>query len=154
MTPHELIEELGEDRFKEKLITELQALASANPDFCYITHEQLGKSGLIRCCYNAGPAREAKTAPMSCSSLSGLIPFEDSTEEQNKGCIFGRAFRAMGVELGNSTFGVTAFFTTIVDEVTCTEVFEEFSNICQSIQTQQDNGSKWGDLPIKRLKGT
>lgn len=35
MTVQDLIEQLGEDEFKRRLICELEALASANPDLQY-----------------------------------------------------------------------------------------------------------------------
>jgi len=137
MRPSELIEEIGPEQFKSRLIANLEALASANPDFQYVTEEQIRMPGSIRCRYNSGPSKE--------DGLNGPTPIEGCTEEQNKGCIFGRALRAMGVELGSSALGIRSYLPG--------QAMEDFSKKCRFIQGRQDNGTKWGDLPISELKG-
>jgi hypothetical protein len=137
MLPAELIAEIGPEEFKSRLMANLEALASANPDFRYVTEEQCRMPGSVRCRYNSGPCKE--------DGINGPIPLEGCTEEQSKGCIFGRALRAMGIELGNSTLGILSYLS---GDSMC-----DFSLKCRRIQGLQDTGTKWGDLPIADLKG-
>lgn len=140
MTPNELIQQMDEAEFKSRLIAELEVLASANPDFCYTTakHRKIAGDN-IQCRYNAGPEKKESlfsynSSPLPCS------------EEQSKGCIFGRALRAMGIELGDSTLGIASFLRASGAETS-------FERKCRVIQGMQDGGARWGTLPIEGLKG-
>lgn len=137
MTLSELVKSLGVERFRAQLIAELKILAEQNPDHQYVTHEQLALSPNLRpsCSYNCGPRYWNMGEYAACP---------DSTEEQNKGCIFGRALRDMGVELGDQSSNIEYILNTA-------NVGNKFAAACLEIQAGQDTGSRWGELDICSL---
>ena len=139
MTLLELVQSLGVERFKAQLITELKILGEQNPDHQYVTHEQLALSPNLHtsCSYNCGPSywSMGEWERAACP---------DSTEEQSKGCIFGRALRDMGVELGDQRSNIEYILNTA-------NVGQRFAAACLEIQAGQDTGSKWGELNICSL---
>lgn len=136
----DLVEQMGEDAFKEALISELKFLAETQPDFCYVTAEQLSSTPCrARCSYNSGPAKR------TLSNAAGWEAFPDNTEEQNKGCIFGQAIRKLGVEIGDDTSNISSLLIQSCGM--------KFADACWNIQGEQDSGAKWGSLNIDSLKG-
>lgn len=137
MTLSELVQSLGVERFKAQLITELKILAEQNPDHQYVTHKQLALSPNLRpsCSYNSGPKYWNMGECAACP---------DSTEEQSKGCIFGRALRDMGVELGDQRENIEYILNTA-------NVGNKFAAACLEIQAGQDTGLRWGELNICSL---
>ena len=145
MSLSELVESLGVTEFKARLVAELDSLVKQNPDFVYITQDQLDKNGLDpKCSYDSGP--QLNTG--GCGTHFGAyqyVPFEDNTDQQNKGCIFGQALRAMGVDLSGNDSGIEFILTPLVGI--------NFARPCRGIQGRQDSGEKWGNLNIRSLDG-
>jgi hypothetical protein len=137
MTLSELVQSLGVQEFKARLIAELKILAEQNPDHQYVTHKQLALSPNLRpsCSYNCGPRYWNMGEYAACP---------DSTEEQSKGCIFGRALRDMGVELGDQRSNIEYILNTA-------NVGNKFAAACLEIQAGQDTGLRWGELNICSL---
>lgn len=136
----ELVGQMGKDAFKEALISELKFLAETQPDFCYVTAEQLSSTRQRpRCSYNSGPAKR------TLSNAAGWEAFPDNTEEQNKGCIFGQAIRKLGFELGDDTSNISSLLIQSCGTI--------FADACWEIQGRQDSGEKWGSLNIDSLNG-
>ncbi len=141
----ELVESLGAAEFKTRLIAELDGLVEQNPDFVYVTEDQLAKSGLDpKCSYNSGPQLNTGRSEGEFGAYK-YVPFEDNTEEQNKGCIFGQALRAMGVDLSGVDSGIEFILTSLVGI--------NFARACRRIQGRQDSGENWGKLDIRKLDG-
>jgi hypothetical protein len=140
----ELVGSLGAAEFKVRLIAELDSLVEQNPEFVYITQDQFDKSGLDpKCSYDSGP--QLNTGRSDEFDVYKYVPFEDNTEEQNKGCIFGQALRAMGVDMSGNDSGIDFILTPLVGI--------NFARACLGIQSRQDSGEKWGKLDIRKLDG-
>jgi hypothetical protein len=141
----EVVESLGAAEFKDRLVAELDALVEQNPEFVYITQDQLDKSGLEpKCSYDSGPQLNTGRSEGEFGAYK-YVPFEDNTEEQNKGCIFGQALRAMGVDMSGNDSGIDFILTPLVGI--------NFARACGGIQGRQDSGEKWGKLDIRKLDG-
>lgn len=139
MVLSELVKSLGVQEFKARLIAELNTLVRENPDHQYVTPAQALLSSSIRptCSYNCGP---------KYWDNGQYVAFSDSTEEQNKGCIFGRALRTMGVELGDRSVNIEYILNSV-------GIGGRFAETCLEIQAGQDTGWRWGDLNIGSLDG-
>ena len=152
MNLSELVESLGAEEFKARLVAELDGLVEQNPDFVYITQDQLDKSGLDpKCSYDSGPQLNTGRSESDHEGQSThfgahqYVPFEDNTDQQNKGCIFGQALRAMGVDLSGNDSGIEFILTPLLGI--------NFARPCRGIQGRQDSGEKWGNLNIRSLDG-
>jgi hypothetical protein len=125
-----LIEDYGVQAFKSQLLENLRKLAASMPEHQYVTQEQLAlarKNGGCACSYDSGP------------SIIGGEKIECSPE-QAKGCIFGRALRNMGIELGSSTDAIC--------DILSDRVGYSFTKKCWDVQRAQDCGTPWGKLPL------
>ena len=141
----ELVESLGATEFKARLVAELDSLVEQNPDFVYITQDQLAKSGLDpKCSYDSGPQLNTGRSETHFGAYQ-YVPLEDNTDQQNKGCIFGQALRAMGVYLSGVDSGIEFILTPPLGI--------NFARPCRGIQNRQDFGEKWGNLNIRSLDG-
>jgi hypothetical protein len=142
MTLSECVNTLGLAEFKARLIAELKSLAETHKDFCYVTDSQIEQCRGIspKCSYAAGP----QFLNMGRGGL--YAPFSDNTEEQNKGCIFGRALAAMGVDLADQSDNISSLLKSA-------GVDDRFRNYCWDVQSEQDSGRKWGELKISSLEG-
>ena len=145
MNLSELVESLGATEFKARLVAELDDLVEQNPNFVYITQDQLDKSGLDpKCSYDSGPQINTGRSKGEFGAYQ-YVPFEDNTDQQNKGCIFGQALRAMGVDLSGNDSGIEFILTPLVGI--------QFARPCRGIQCRQDSGEKWGNLNVRSLDG-
>jgi hypothetical protein len=106
----------------------------------------LDKSGLDpKCSYDSGPQLNTGRRSEGEFGSYKYVPFEDNTEEQNKGCIFGQALRAMGVDMSGVYSGIEFILTPLVGI--------NFARACRGIQGRQDSGENWGKLDIRKLDG-
>jgi hypothetical protein len=145
MNLSELVESLGATEFKARLVAELDGLVEQNPDFVYITQDQFDKSGLDpKCSYDSGPQLNTGRSETHFGAYQ-YVPFEDNTDQQNKGCIFGQALRAMGVDLSGNDSGIEFILTPLLGI--------QFARPCRGIQCRQDSGEKWGNLNVRSLDG-
>lgn len=144
MTLSETVQAFGVVGFKKALIAELKSLAETHQDFRYVTLAQISmcKGSSPKCSYASGPQIMSDVTSFVTAVYS---PFEDNTEDQNKGCLFGRALAAMGVDLAESSENIGSLLKAArVDAL--------FSNYCWDIQSEQDSGAKWGELNFCQLE--
>jgi hypothetical protein len=142
MTLSETVQVLGVAEFKARLIAELKSLCETHQDFRYVTRAQLLKcgGGSPKCSYARGP----EIGSIDDFGASVYTAFDDNTEEQNKGCLFGRALAALGIDVSNETENIGYLLR---DAGVCAL----FSSKCWDFQSEQDGGCKWGDLNISSL---
>jgi hypothetical protein len=144
MTLSETVQAFGPLGFKKALVAQLKSLAEAHKDFSYVTSSQISacRGTSPKCSYASGPQI------MSDVTVSGeavYSPFSDNTEDQNKGCLFGRALASMGVDLFDQENNIGSL---LIDA----GIDKRFSDKCWDIQSEQDGGRKWGDLGIGALE--
>jgi hypothetical protein len=145
MTLSETVQAFGVVGFKKALVAQLKNLAETHKDFRYVTHAQLLKcgGGSPKCSYASGPQILTGT---DISGAARYSPFVDNTEEQNKGCLFGRAIATLGADISHETNNIGSLLIDAgIDKV--------FSYKCWDFQSEQDGGCKWGELNISSLDG-
>lgn len=143
MTLSETVHAFGPLGFKRALITQLKSLAEAHKDFSYVTSDQIQECGNPKCSYASGPQILTGT---DISGAAIYSPFVDNTEEQDKGCLFGRAIATLGADISHETNNIGSLLIDAgIDKV--------FSYKCWDIQAEQDGGKKWGELDISSLDG-
>lgn len=145
MTLSETVQAFGPLGFKRALIAQLKSLAETNQDLRYVTPAQISmcKGSSPKCSYASGPQM------LSGATSSGdavYSPFSDNTEDQNRGCIFGRAMAALGADISNETNNIGSLLMYA-------GIDKPFSHNCWDIQAEQDGGTKWGELNIDSLDG-
>ena len=145
MTLSETVQAFGPLGFKRALIAQLKSLAETHQDLRYVTPAQISmcKGGSPKCSYASGP-QILSDVPISGEAV--YSPFSDNTEDQNRGCIFGRAIAALGADISNEIDNIRSLLI-------CAGIDKPFSNKCWDIQGEQDGGTKWGELNIGSLDG-
>jgi hypothetical protein len=144
MTLSEVVQAFGVVGFKKALIKELKSLAETHKDFSYVTPSQISacRGTSPKCSYASGPQIIINS---TYSGEAVYFPFNDNTEEQNKGCLFGRAIAALGADISSEEDNIGSLLKlTGVDLL--------FSNYCWDLQAEQDAGRKWGELNISALE--
>jgi hypothetical protein len=143
MTLSETVQAFGPLGFKKALIAQLKSLTETHKDFSYVTSDQIHECGNPKCSYASGPQILTGT---DISGAATYSPFVDNTEEQNKGCLFGRAIATLGADISHETSNIGCLLIDVgIDKV--------FSYKCWDIQAEQDGGKKWGELNISSLDG-
>ena len=145
MTLSETVHAFGPLGFKKALVAQLKSLAETYKDFSYVTSAQIHEcaGGSPKCSYASGPQILTDT---DISGAARYSPFVDNTEEQNKGCLFGRAIATLGADISNEADNIGSLLTNA-------GIDRQFSNKCLDIQGKQDGGKKWGELNISSLDG-
>jgi hypothetical protein len=145
MTLSETVQAFGVVGFKKALVAQLKSLAEAHKDFSYVTSSQISacRDNSPKCSYASGPQILTGADIYGAGRYS---PFVDNTEEQNKGCLFGRAIATLGADMSHETSNIGCLLIDAgIDKV--------FSYKCWDIQAEQDGGKKWGELNISSLDG-
>jgi hypothetical protein len=143
MTLSETVQAFGPLGFKRALIAQLKSLTETHKDFSYVTSAQIRECGSPKCSYASGPQILTGT---DISGAATYSPFVDNTEEQDKGCLFGRAIATLGADISHEGSNIGSL---LIDA----GIDKRFSDKCWDIQTEQDGGRKWGELNISSLDG-
>lgn len=115
----------------ENLISEVRKLAKEQPDFVYpktkeaVKDEENGESNTLTCFYRS--------------------------DEHHVACIFGQAFKRMGIEAPKEWEGKSIFAlqnpraAQLVTRLPITDATFTQMKWCNEVQRNQDGGKRWGD---------